>query len=223
MIVKLISFDMDGTLLSSDFDTLVWDELIPAIYAEKKGVTLKEAKKFFAIEYSKDIAELDVSSKEWYDVNWWIKNYELNTTWEELWQKAQKNIFIFEDVKETLDELKKMGYKMIITSGASEEFIKIKLKDSQLRDYFEEIISASSKYNKHIKDGEVYERICEEYNIQPLELLHVGDSYVQDYQSPKSIGCQALFLDRNALKQDSKTIISLREVINFVKRINKIN
>lgn len=214
---------MDGTLLSSDFDTLVWDELIPQSYAEKKGISLKEAKEFFAKEYVKDIAELNISGKEWFKVDWWIKEYGLDTSWKELWQKAEKNIFVFDDVIETLEELKKLGYKLIITSGASEQFIKIKLKDIDFKKYFDEIISVSNRYNKHFKDSEVYEKVCEDHNIKPMELLHVGDSYTQDYQAPKSIGCQALFLERGRDCEKLDSIRSLKEVVAYVKKLNEIN
>lgn len=217
MLIKLISFDLDGTLITSDFDRLIWDVLIPQKYAEQKGILISEAQQIIAEDYMKDLVELNISAKEWFDVNWWIKRFELDITWEELWQKAQDTIHVFDDVEETIKELKELGYKIIITTGASQEFIDIKLKNTNFKELFDEIISVSKKYNSHDKGSEVYEKICEEHNIKPFELLHVGDSYIQDVEAPRAIGAQSLFLNRDEKIRSINTIKSLKEVIDFIK------
>jgi putative hydrolase of the HAD superfamily len=216
MLIKIVSFDLDGTLISSNLDNLIWDVLIPQIYAKKKGLLLSEAQKFFAEEYMKDLTELKVEAKDWFSVDWWIKKYELDTNWEELWQKAQSSILVYDDVEENLKKLKSLGYKIIITTGASQSFIDVKLKNTNFKDLFDEIISVPDKYNTHDKGSDVYEKICEDNNIKPLELLHVGDSYMQDVQAPKSVGCQALFLNRNEKIKSFETITSLKQVVDFV-------
>ena len=43
---KIISFDMDGTLVDVEFTDWVWGHGIPSLYAEKAGVSFEEAKTF---------------------------------------------------------------------------------------------------------------------------------------------------------------------------------
>jgi FMN phosphatase YigB (HAD superfamily) len=44
--IKLISFDLDGTLVDKNsFDKIFWEEEVPKLYAAKKGMSIEEAKK----------------------------------------------------------------------------------------------------------------------------------------------------------------------------------
>lgn len=40
----VISFDLDGTVGKSDFNDLVWLEVVPSLCSQKHGITLKEVK-----------------------------------------------------------------------------------------------------------------------------------------------------------------------------------
>ena len=48
---KWISFDMDGTLIDSEFTEWVWGHGIPVLYAEKEGLPFETAKAFVEGEY----------------------------------------------------------------------------------------------------------------------------------------------------------------------------
>ena len=50
---KIISFDMDGTLIDSEFTDWVWSHGIPTLYAAKTGLSFDEAKAFVEGEYRK--------------------------------------------------------------------------------------------------------------------------------------------------------------------------
>jgi hypothetical protein len=43
---KIISFDMDGTLIDSVFTDWVWSHGIPTLYSAKTGLSFDEAKTF---------------------------------------------------------------------------------------------------------------------------------------------------------------------------------
>ena len=44
--IQMISFDMDGTLIGSEYTDWVWHHGIPTLYAEKTGLSFDEAKAF---------------------------------------------------------------------------------------------------------------------------------------------------------------------------------
>ena len=46
------------------------------------------------------------------------------------------------------------------------------------------------------KNPEVYIKICDKLNVNPMEVAHVGDHYKFDYIVPKSIGIDAYLIDR---------------------------
>ena len=49
---KVISFDLDGTLVQGKFGDMVWRHGIPGKYAEKYGVRLKEAQRLILKDMS---------------------------------------------------------------------------------------------------------------------------------------------------------------------------
>jgi len=51
--IELISFDAEGTVVTPDFSQAIWHETIPALYAQKKGLDLAQAKRHVAEEYGK--------------------------------------------------------------------------------------------------------------------------------------------------------------------------
>jgi phosphoserine phosphatase len=61
---KIISFDMDGTLIAPEFTDWVWSHGIPTLYAEKFGTPFEAAKAFVEGEYRK----VGEGATEWYDI-----------------------------------------------------------------------------------------------------------------------------------------------------------
>jgi FMN phosphatase YigB (HAD superfamily) len=47
-----------------------------------------------------------------------------------------------------------------------------------------------------VKSKEFYSIICKEMNVSAESILHVGDDVVQDLKVPRSIGMQAILMDR---------------------------
>lgn len=51
--VKVVSFDMNGTITGGRFTDLVWSEGIPRLYSLRKKIPLEQAKKCVFEEYAK--------------------------------------------------------------------------------------------------------------------------------------------------------------------------
>ena len=49
--IRVLSFDLEGTLVDDKFSRLVWEEGLPALYAEEKGISLESALKRVMGEY----------------------------------------------------------------------------------------------------------------------------------------------------------------------------
>jgi HAD superfamily hydrolase (TIGR01549 family) len=188
----IISFDMDGTLVESEYTDWVWHHGIPKLYADKAGLSLEEAKALVLKEYLK-VGEAAI---EWYDIKYWFRIFQLDTDWKVLMERYTDKISVYPDVHPLLDRLKG-EFRLILTSNAGREFIDVEMEATGLGRYFDRIFSATSDFREVKKNSSFYHRICEILGIAPGELVHVGDHYQFDYLIPQAVGIRAFHLDRS--------------------------
>ena len=196
--IEVVSFDVDGTLVSLDFNDLVWLEGIPSLVAEKEGMTFEDARDYTISEYEK-VGEGDI---RWYKMNHWIEHFGLDTNFDEILSKYQSKIEIFPDVIPALERLEHR-YTLILITAMPREFLDIKI--SGIKHFFQFDFSVISDF-KQLKIKESYLNICDRLSISPAQLLHIGDHWEYDYIAPKEAGANAIFLDREK-KQSGEFII----------------
>jgi len=203
----IISFDMDGTLVESEYTDWVWHDGIPKLYAEKAGLSFEEARTFVLKEYRK----VGEAAPEWYDIKYWFRLFELETSWRTLMERYVDKINVYPDVNHLLDRLKGK-FDLILTSNAGREFIDVEMKATGLSRYFDRIFSATSDFREVKKTPAFYQRVCEILRVDPGALVHVGDHYEFDYLVPRAVGVQAFYLDRSAQRQGEFILSDLRDL-----------
>ncbi len=204
---KIISFDMDGTLVDSSFTDWVWMVGLPKLYAEKEGLPFEKAKLYVVSQYEK----VGEGAIEWYDIKYWLRFFQLGQDWRSLLLSYVDKIHVYEDVDHLLDRLKDR-YSLILTSNAGKEFIEIEMKATGLGKYFQYLFSATSDYRMVKKTVDFYRHICDVLHVTPQEIIHIGDHYEFDYLVPTSIGIQAFFLDRTGREKGEHVLHSLEEL-----------
>ncbi len=185
--IELVSFDAEGTLVTPDFSETIWHEAIPALYAQKKGLDLAQAKKCITEEYEK----IGVHRLEWYDIEYWFRCLDLGSS-EPVIQSCLNKIAHYPEVIEVLSSLAGK-YRLIVASGTP-----LKLLDCLLRDikpYFVRIFSSISHY-RQVKNPDFYLKICEEMSVKPGQVIHVGDNWQFDFLNARQVGIRALYIDR---------------------------
>ena len=207
--IRIVSLDMDGTLMKARFVDKVWMEGIPALYAERTGLDIPAAKEHVIGEY----ARVGSDRMEWYDLLYWIEKFGLKTGKDELLQMYEDEIEAYPEVPEVL-ELLSDKYDLVVTSNAAREFIDIELEG--LTEYFREIFSATSDFREVKKSPLVYGAICAQMDARPFEVLHIGDHYHYDYESPLQAGLDALFLDRKGERSGPEVVGDLREAVELI-------
>ena len=100
--LKIISFDMDGTLVDPEFTDWVWGHGIPTLYAEKAGVPFEEAKGFVVREYLK----VGEGAIEWYDIKHWFQFFQLGENWKVMMERYTDKIKVYPDVRPLLERLR---------------------------------------------------------------------------------------------------------------------
>ncbi|MFB3765206.1 MAG: HAD family hydrolase [Methanotrichaceae archaeon] len=208
--IRFISLDMDGTLVNSKFVDLVWMQGVPELYAEKSGLNFEAAKEYVVGEYMK----IGSDKLEWYSLPYWLEKFGLNVDKWDLLRKYEDEIEFYPEVNETLDSLSG-DYELVVTSNAAREFLEIELEG--FKDYFREIFSATSDFRDVKKSPHIYGAICRELDAKPFEVLHIGDHYSYDYESPLQAGLDALFLDRKGTKSGSEVVGNLLEAVEQIR------
>ena len=212
--IKLISFDLDGTLIDKkSFDDIFWLEEVPKIYAKKHKIKIQEAKKIVIGKFM----ENPKFGVNWYRPRYWFKYFKLEQDHETILNDLKGNLLVYEDVVPLLKELKSKGFKLIVITHSTRDMIKIKLEVENLLDYFDEIHSTTDDYEMIKKDEKIFNLILKKHQIKAKEMLHIGDHKDFDFYVPKMVGVNALFLDRKkTYKKDNLTINSLKHVIDFL-------
>jgi len=204
--MRVISFDLDGTLVTDKFNQIVWHQGIPELYAKKHDVGLDEAKHFVFKEYSK----VGDRAIEWYDIKYWLQFFGLSSNWKNLLGKFKTHIKTYPEVLEVLSSLSQ-SYQLIITSNAAREFLDTEIKEANISSYFSHIFSATSDFKEVKKSEKFYLNICNFLNIKHSQMIHIGDHFEFDYLIPRQIGIKSFYLDRKGKRKGSAIVKDLKE------------
>src|SRR4030042_306986 len=130
--IKVVSFDMDGTLTDLSFVESVWLEGVPRLFAEKNGISFQDATTLVKSEYDK----VGRDRLEWYDLEYWTRKLSLNATPKEILSSFQHRVKTFPEVTEVLQALKEKGFRLIIVSNARREFLDLELEKTGIGYFF---------------------------------------------------------------------------------------
>ena len=201
--IEVVSFDVEGTLVTPDFSYAVWFEAIPQRYAEKNGINLELARKAVEEEYGK----VGDQRLEWYDVRYWFDRLGLGTP-VPVMQRCESQVCYYPEVKEVLVSLSER-YKLVVASGSTRDFLRHLLQD--IEPYFSEIYSSITDY-RQLKTSEFYLKMCQAMRVEPEQVVHIGDNWQFDYVAPSEMGIQAFYLDRKRQTNHQNSVASLLQL-----------
>lgn len=204
--IKIISFDFDGTIAKHTFADAFWLSGVPTLYATRHHVDLETAKHLLLKEYEK----IGDNRIEWYDPGYWFDRFDLQTDWKKTLAEFRNNVEIYPEVPSVLKRLS-TKYNLVICSNAKKEFIDVQLRQAKLSDYFKQVFSSTSDFHTVKKVTDFYEMICKQLQITPKEIVHVGDHREFDYLSPQKLGIIAYYLDRKKTTTGHHVISDLKQ------------
>jgi 5'-nucleotidase len=209
--IKIISFDLDGTLTTQEFVDAVWRVGVPKRYAAQKGVRLSEAQQLVANLYDC----MGDDELNWYDLPFWVKQLKLDVTAEELIAECENLIALFPDVTAALSSLQQR-HDLIIISNANRMFLDREVTVTGIEKYFKKIFSATSDFGRVKREEDIYRMACERMSVTPAEIIHVGDHREFDFDAPQRINIRSYFLDRSKKETGPQVIHSLEDLLRVI-------
>jgi putative hydrolase of the HAD superfamily len=203
--IRVISFDADGTLVDRAFMDMFWEEGVPELYARKAGISFDQAKEYVMEKYD-EIGDKDI---RWYLPEYWFDRFGLKSSPKELLTTFKGEVKIYPEVTGVLKDLKKR-YTLIVISNAPKEILEVELND--LKGYFSHIFSSTSDFREVRKTPRFYSKICNILNVKPEEMVHVGDHQNFDFETPRRLGIRAFLLDRSGNEHGGHVLRDLTEL-----------
>ena len=207
---KIISFDLDGTLVHSDYGNIVWNQGIPEEYAKKYDIPFVDAKQMIVAEY-RAIGDTDLL---WYDIEYWLDKFGLGVSPDVLLNRYESHIMLKPNVETVLKNLSRR-YRLIVASNAARIFVEKELSHTGIGGYFDHIVSATTDYRIVKKQEGFYRKLCSDLDIQPGELVHIGDHLVFDYETPMSLGIDAFYVSHDGTPHN-RTIHDFIELLGHL-------
>jgi HAD superfamily hydrolase (TIGR01549 family) len=205
--IKVISFDVEGTLVTTDFSYAIWFEMIPERYAARHGLDPSAAIEKVKQEYNK----VGDQRLEWYDVQYWFTRFDLGRA-DIAMEELQFRVRYYPDTIETLENLGSQ-YRLSVASGSPRHFLKHLLRD--IEHNFSNVFSSVSDF-QNVKTADFYTIMCSQLGVEPPQVLHIGDNMQFDFTEPSKIGINAYHLDREGKTNNPNALRNLNQVIDLL-------
>ena len=202
--IKVLSFDVDGTLVDGRFADLFWNEGMPQLYAKKEGISFEEARGYLQERYD-EIGEGDL---RWYLPEYWYNELGIEGRPEDLVKEYASEVRIFPEVQNVLERLSDR-YMLVASSNAPRVFLEESLRE--LRRYFKHVFSSTTDFRMVRKIPDFYVNLFDILKIGPEEIAHVGDHFEFDYEVPRKAGMTSYFLDRDGKRDGEHVLQNLEE------------
>ncbi len=204
--MKKFIWDLDGTLLSGDFYT---HELS---YFEEKLIgqdieTFLKNKYGYLMEYEKNFFKYDV--KSFSDFLSLRSGLVIDETVIMGWNEHSKSVpdTIHTGAEEVLSYLQSKGYENILYTNWFKDVQEARLRNANLLEYFSEIYGGELA----IKPNAIgHKKIIKDVN--PKEVVMIGDNIVNDVLVPRSIGITTYHYDPLEKSKDKNKIKTLRKI-----------
>lgn len=166
--IDTVLVDMDGTLLDLAFDNYFWRDLVPAVYAERTGIALEEARLDITSRYDQVTGRL-----AWYCLDHWSR--ELGLDLAELKWSHRHLIDYLPGATSFLAAVREAGKQLLIVTNAHPRAIAIKTAQTHIRERVDGIV-CSHELGAPKESGEFWTVLEQRVPFDARRTLLVEDS-----------------------------------------------
>lgn len=206
--IKAIFFDLYGTLLIyDDYDKSdnIWVNAFYNLVGRKNNLSLVDVRQICKEILENNIQKDLVNGLTTYEtkIKKGFEEYGINFTSNELKNIAdetvgtwQVNIKLAEDALHVLNELKKNKKVVLITNFDHSPHIKKVIVQTGLESIFDLVI-ISDEAGCEKPDPKIFQLALSKMNLQPEEVVYVGDNIYDDIKGADSAGIKPILISRN--------------------------
>jgi len=208
--MKLVIFDMDGTLLDSKKDIT-----ISVNHIRKLHYNLEPLSEEFVVE----AINMEVRNLPKLFYNTQVYEQKDRDVFESFYEKqCTQNLYLYNGIKEVLLTLKDKGIKLSVATNAPTKFAKLMLNSLGVKNMFDVIVGADEVSMPKPSPQMLY-KILGFYNFDKLKdkAWMIGDNS-KDMLSAKNAGIQSVFATWGFSSQSDykKTIFHPNDILDIV-------
>ncbi|MGC9117316.1 MAG: HAD family hydrolase, partial [Conexivisphaera sp.] len=208
--IRVLSLDLDGTVIDRGFAEHFWMEFIPKLYAELRGIDLADAKRQVYSAYD----EVGPGDVRWYMPEYWLNRFGIDADPRALILENTGWMRIYPDAEALLSQLNG-EYTVIASTNSARIFAEVYQEALDIR--FDFILSCVSDFGIARKNAEFYGRVAEALGVDPREILHVGDDPERDVEAALEAGLEAYLIDRKGCEGRGRHCVDdLRKVADIL-------
>lgn len=202
--VDAILLDMDGTLLDLAFDNHFWQQAIPNIYAEEKGISLEQS-----FEHLGQFYEQYSGTLNWYCTNFWSEKLGLDIIKHKV--DLSHGIALRPGTKEFLEHVKASDKQVILVTNAHPDTLRVKLENTDIRNYFDRLYS-SHQFNQPKESPLFWSQLESELNVPLSRCIFVDDTESILIQAQQSGVKYIVMVEQPDMTQPAKRGLTLPSV-----------
>ena len=210
--IECLLIDMDGVILDNAYDNDFWQNQIPEVIADNKGIAFDDAKRL-AIQ----IFNYKKNTKDWYDVDYWSNMLNIDIEAQKRSEKSFSRISLYDGVIDTLSVLKNKT-KMILITNAHRKTLNIKLEKYNLTPYFDEMVCAH-ELNYVKEDIQLWYMLRSKYRLDYEKTLLVEDT-INNINVGLSAGISGAIYVGDEKFTASDKIIKLSSINQILSTVN---
>ena len=205
--ISTVLLDMDGTLLDKHYDDYFWEQYLPQVYGEQRGLDIGRAKQELYSRYRSVEKTL-----KWTDLNYWSEQLGLDII--SLKGKLKHLIGVHPHVIHFLEYLKGHGKSIYLVTAANRESLAIKMDAVDLRIYFSQLVCAEDI--GHAKEDALFWKELEEQLGFDRDQTFFADDTVPVLQAARSHGIRHLLhIARPSSRREPSYCPEFRSVDSF--------
>ena len=129
---KTLMLDMDGTILDLAYDSSIWLDLVPKEYAQKKGISLKDAN----IELHKYFVSMQ-GTLQWYSLDHWSDLLGIDIL--RIHELQKNNIQYLQDAEYFLRKIKSYEIRLLLVTNSFRSILDLKSEVTGIDKYFDQM------------------------------------------------------------------------------------
>ena len=210
--IECLLVDMDGVILDNAYDNDFWQNQIPQVIADNKGIAFDDAKRL-AIQ----IFNYKKNTKDWYDVDYWSNMLDIDIEAQKRSEKSFSRISLYDGVIDTLSVLNNKT-KTILITNAHRKTLNIKLEKYNLTSYFDEMVCAH-ELNYVKEDIQLWYMLRSKYKLDYEKTLLVEDT-INNINVGLSAGISGAIYVGDEKFTASDKIIKLSSINQILSAVN---